>query len=253
MRSSSILSCLASAGVWATCASLAVHAALLAIAWQAEWTLKPPPEPWTVAVKAAAATRDDAPFDPLEPLRLPTTPIEPPPAEALHDPSPIEDPLDLAAPELVIDAAATAAIPPPLTQPPPLHRLRRRPAVATANPPEAEPPVAPIAEPVAPPAASPATPPVAETVDLADVATDSAPQPVYPRRAVELRLEGEVVLLALVRADGTVGACEVETSSGHPLLDGAAQVALRRWKFKPRLRDGAPRPFTARVPFHFRL
>lgn len=106
----------------------------------------------------------------------------------------------------------------------------------------------PLAAPIAPPAPAEVT---SGPIGLEDATTEYAPQPVYPRRAVEQRLEGEVTLLALVKADGTVGACEVETSSGHALLDDAAKIALVKWRFKPRLRDGELRPFTARVPFRF--
>jgi len=84
-------------------------------------------------------------------------------------------------------------------------------------------------------------------------ATLSSPAPIYPRKAQVDHLEGEVVLLALVKADGTVEGCEVESSSGHDLLDQAARTALLRWKFKPRIVDGVARPFTARVPFRFTI
>ena len=183
------------------------------------------------------------------------------------------EPADDAAGELAAEALREASAP-PATQPAVLdepvepdaeseltpvrsfervsgRRLATLPFGASADAaPAAEPPAAPTAP---TPQSAPASPPeiTSGPIGLQDATTEYAPQPVYPRRAVEQRLEGEVTLLALVKADGTVGACEVETSSGHALLDEAAKVALLKWRFKPRFRDGELRPFTARVPFRF--
>ena len=96
------------------------------------------------------------------------------------------------------------------------------------------------------PARPAATPRVVEHAQL-----DHAPNPVYPRRARELRQEGTVTLLALVKASGDVEACEVERSSGHPLLDEAGKKAVLGWRFKKRFVDGLAVPFTARVPLVF--
>jgi protein TonB len=94
---------------------------------------------------------------------------------------------------------------------------------------------------------APPPPPVeaAETID--------APAPEYPRTARRKRQEGTVTLLADVRADGTVASCRIETSSGFPLLDAAAQAVLPSWRFKPRVVAGNAQPFVARVPFRFTL
>lgn len=95
---------------------------------------------------------------------------------------------------------------------------------------------------------------VASDTDIvSEAATDFAKAPVYPLRAIDLKLEGIVTLLADVTADGEVSSCEIETSSGHALLDEAARKALRKWRFKPRRTNGVARPFKARVPFDFHL
>jgi TonB family protein len=52
--------------------------------------------------------------------------------------------------------------------------------------------------------------------------------------------EGIVGLRVLVSADGTVKSVGVETSSGSPVLDQTAAGAVRRWRFAPATRDGAP-------------
>jgi protein TonB len=174
----------------------------------------------------------------LEESRLDPPPLDPPP-------DPVEEPpLDLDD-EWIDEAPALPDRPEPLSLDParmPRVTMPRRPA-AVAQPP------APV-----PPAPEPATQPpdvASETAIVQEAPVIDAPRPVYPRRAIELALEGTVTLLALVKADGTVEACEVESSSGHALLDEAARAALKRWRFKPRVIDGIARPFTARVPFDF--
>ncbi len=52
--------------------------------------------------------------------------------------------------------------------------------------------------------------------------------------------EGTVGLRVFVPADGTVRTVEVIASSGSAVLDGAAAQAVRRWRFAPATRDGAP-------------
>jgi TonB family protein len=61
--------------------------------------------------------------------------------------------------------------------------------------------------------------------------------PKYPLLARQARIEGEVVLDALILSDGTVG--EVRVVRGLPLgCTQAAIEALRRWSFRPGERDG---------------
>jgi protein TonB len=61
--------------------------------------------------------------------------------------------------------------------------------------------------------------------------------PEYPLLARQARIEGEVVLDALILSDGTVG--EVRVVRGLPLgCTQAAIEALRRWSFRPGERDG---------------
>jgi protein TonB len=60
-----------------------------------------------------------------------------------------------------------------------------------------------------------------------------SPKPEYPGLAIRRRWQGEVLLRALVDAQGNVARVEVESSSGHDILDQAALKAVRRWKFDP--------------------
>lgn len=233
-----------------------LHAAALAAVWGTSWQLAVPPELQSVAAKSrfVASERDAEPLP--EPLALPPVEIDPPAAETPPDPvadeEPLEEPLADAHEPRPVDSLAPLAAPPPSIERLPAARPPPLPTLPPAAP-EAVPPPATEPPPLAP--AAPTPPPPAEVasdpLELSEATTDFAPQPVYPARAIELRLEGTATLLALVKADGRVEACEVETSSGHPLLDEAARAALKRWRFKPRLVDGRARPFTARVPFHF--
>ena len=75
----------------------------------------------------------------------------------------------------------------------------------------------------------------------------------YSRQALRKRQDGTAVLLADVRADGTVEKVHVESSSGFALLDDAALDVLERWRFKPRVTSDGTRPFVARVPFKFSI
>lgn len=49
----------------------------------------------------------------------------------------------------------------------------------------------------------------------------------YPSKAAADRLEGEVLLAAVVRADGAIADVRITESSGYPLLDQAAVEAVR--------------------------
>lgn len=75
-----------------------------------------------------------------------------------------------------------------------------------------------------------------------------ARQPLYPLEAATLGLQGEVLLLLFLDANGNVQAARVERSSGQPLLDQAAVGAARQLKALP---EGAPRE--AILPVRFKL
>ncbi len=78
------------------------------------------------------------------------------------------------------------------------------------------------------------------------------PDPVYPRVAQLSRIEGVVMLMAVVGLDGRVESVTVK--SGNPMLVEAARAAVLRWRYTPALRDGQPiRVFiSVRVGFSLR-
>ncbi|MGA3318952.1 MAG: TonB family protein [Candidatus Korobacteraceae bacterium] len=61
-------------------------------------------------------------------------------------------------------------------------------------------------------------------------------KPVYPPLAMQARIQGTVLLQAVVAKDGTVQ--DLHVVSGHPLLVKAALDAVKLWRYKPyRLND----------------
>ncbi|MCK6461087.1 MAG: energy transducer TonB, partial [Planctomycetes bacterium] len=80
-----------------------------------------------------------------------------------------------------------------------------------------------------------------------------SPRARYPARARRLGLEGTVMLLLHVAADGTVDRVAVETSSGDEILDRAAAEAAALWRFDPARKDGAAIACEIRQPVEFTL
>ncbi|HVI24748.1 MAG TPA: energy transducer TonB [Xanthomonadaceae bacterium] len=107
--------------------------------------------------------------------------------------------------------------------------------------------IAPPHDPVVPPA---------DTGPLAGVQLEyaSAPAPAYPREALREGLQGSVLLKVLVDVDGRPLDVQVARSSGHRALDRAArEQVLRRWTFRPAMRDGRAVQAIGLVPVDFRL
>lgn len=63
-------------------------------------------------------------------------------------------------------------------------------------------------------------------------------QPVYPPLAKQARIQGNVVLHAIIAKDGSIQ--ELQVLSGHPLLVQAALDAVRQWRYQPTLLNGDP-------------
>jgi protein TonB len=62
--------------------------------------------------------------------------------------------------------------------------------------------------------------------------------PVYPALARQARIQGNVVLHAIIDKDGKVA--QLEVVSGHPLLVQAALDAVKQWRYKPTTLNGDP-------------
>ena len=79
------------------------------------------------------------------------------------------------------------------------------------------------------------------------------PQPHYPDSARREGKEGRVLLRVLVDEEGKTKAIEVNTSSGHDLLDRAATEAIKKWRFVPARAGGKPIETWVKVPIEFQL
>lgn len=80
----------------------------------------------------------------------------------------------------------------------------------------------------------------------------SKPTPVYTPEARKLKIEGDVLLEVMFRANGQLDVQRVVRGLGHG-LDEAALSAARQMRFKPAMRNGSPVDSTAVVHVVFRL
>jgi len=63
-------------------------------------------------------------------------------------------------------------------------------------------------------------------------------EPTYPTLARSARVQGEVVLSAVISTSGQIE--NLQLVSGHPMLVPAAIAAVRQWRYKPYLLNGQP-------------
>ncbi len=80
-----------------------------------------------------------------------------------------------------------------------------------------------------------------------------SPPPVYPVAARRKNIEGDVVVQIEISADGLCATASVATSSGSTLLDDAALVAVKQWKFRPATKDGKAVASSQKIRFVFTL
>jgi TonB family protein len=76
--------------------------------------------------------------------------------------------------------------------------------------------------------------------------------PKYPPALISERVEGEVILYAVIRSDGTVESIQLVRGIDEQ-LDANAMHALSLWKFRPASRRGEPIELEAIVHIPFRL
>ena len=101
------------------------------------------------------------------------------------------------------------------------------------------------AEPVAIPAAP---------VEILHPKFREPPEPAaYPPKALALNQQGAVLVRARIDCDGNPENVELARGSGFPMLDEAALVAVRRWRFVPARIDGVAVVATVQVPVVFHL
>ncbi len=101
-----------------------------------------------------------------------------------------------------------------------------------------------------PPAVAPAGP-ITIGGNIKPPARTKYVMPEYPELARKNRVQGVVILEAIIGADGKVEDARVLRSS--PLLDQAALTAVRAWEYTPTLLNGKPTPVIMTVTVVFGL
>jgi len=77
-------------------------------------------------------------------------------------------------------------------------------------------------------------------------------EPQYPQMAKIARVQGAVLLAALIGKDGTIQNLHV-VSTASPLLNQAAMDAVKQWKYKPYILNGEPVEVDTNITVNFTL
>lgn len=76
-------------------------------------------------------------------------------------------------------------------------------------------------------------------------------KPPYPQLAKTARIQGDVVLRAIISKNGTIE--NLQVVSGHPMLQQAALDAVRQWRYKPYYLNGEPVEVDTTITVKFSL
>jgi periplasmic protein TonB len=76
-------------------------------------------------------------------------------------------------------------------------------------------------------------------------------EPVYPRLAEQMKIEGTVTLQVDIDKNGNI--VGIQVLSGPAILAAAAREAVRQWRFRPRYKNGAPIETEAHVVVNFTI
>jgi periplasmic protein TonB len=76
--------------------------------------------------------------------------------------------------------------------------------------------------------------------------------PAYPAELIRDKVEGTVILYAIIHSDGSIGEIKV-LSSLEEKLDESAAKALARWKFAPGMKNGQAIDLEAVVQIPFKV
>jgi periplasmic protein TonB len=252
-----------------------VDRALDAAALSPVWPSEPDPVPTVTPRPLPLSTEPGRAVVPVTPA--PPTPelIEViPEVRATREPPPLLEPLRAVRPDPVLSDAKPPEV--PLTPSPPVVAQAPQPRLSKA-PPARElpkrgrpsttfddallarvPPAAPGKQ-EAPTAATPGATTKEQTKPQASLRPSTGarygqnPTPRYPSEARRRGWEGTVLLMVEIRENGRPERVTIKESSGHSVLDDAAQGAVGRWTFVPAQRDGQPVRSVAEVPIIFSL
>jgi protein TonB len=76
-------------------------------------------------------------------------------------------------------------------------------------------------------------------------------KPTYPSLARQARIQGAVVLQAVIGKDGSIQ--NLRAVSGHPMLTPAAIDAVKQWRYKPYYLNGEPVEVDTQITVNFTL
>lgn len=106
----------------------------------------------------------------------------------------------------------------------------------------------------APPPAPPSPPaPVPSMEASVDISSKNMNPPKYPPEENRRGIQGTVILVITVDANGNATDVQVEQSSGNRNLDRAAVAAAKRWRFNAASSGGQKTGGRVRVPVEFKL
>jgi len=102
--------------------------------------------------------------------------------------------------------------------------------------------------------APPAPAPVVHTVRISHMNPGDLVrrvQPVYPPLARQARVQGQVVLAAIISKEGTIENLRLIT--GHPMLTAAAIDAVKQWHYRPYILNNEPVEVETEITVNFSL
>jgi len=76
-------------------------------------------------------------------------------------------------------------------------------------------------------------------------------EPVYPPLARSARIQGRVVLVAVISKAGTIENLHART--GHPMLVPAAVDAVSQWRYRPYILNSEPVEVETQITVNFTL
>lgn len=94
----------------------------------------------------------------------------------------------------------------------------------------------------------------AERVQMSPDTAEIVSQPVkpgYPMLAREMKVQGSVILLAMISREGSIQ--DLRVLSGPPILAGAAREAVKQWHFKPHFEGADTVETVAKVTVNFTI
>jgi periplasmic protein TonB len=104
---------------------------------------------------------------------------------------------------------------------------------------------------VPPPPKAPAPARIKQGGEVTAASIISQTRPVYPPLARQARIQGTVVLHAIIDKEGKVA--QLEVVSGHPLLVQSALDAVKQWRYKPTRLNGDPVEVDTTIQVNFSM